>query len=141
MVVGELVALPHAVLFGTGRDVLPIDVEKSLGAAADLLNAHPDLVRIAIEGHTDDVGAEADNLALSRRRAVAVMRWLVSHGVDERRLQVRAFGPRYPRFDNRSEEGRSKNRRVEFTVVERDARGRDAWHVGPVPAAVGEALP
>ncbi len=128
---GEHVALLHPVLFGTGRDALPLDVEASLGAVVVVLNAHQELVRVAIEGHTDSVGDEEGNLALSRRRAVAVMRWLVEHGVDERRLQVRAFGPRYPRFGNEVEEDRARNRRVEFTVVERDSRGRAAWHNGP----------
>ncbi len=131
MRVGQPVELLNPVLFGTGRDALPLDVEASLGAVVVVLNAHPELVRVAIEGHTDSVGDERDNLALSRRRAVAVMRWLVEHGVDERRLQVRAFGPRYPRFGNEVEEDRARNRRVEFTVVERDSRGRAAWHNGP----------
>jgi outer membrane protein OmpA-like peptidoglycan-associated protein len=131
MRVGQPVELLNPVLFGTGRDALPLDVEASLGAVVVVLNAHPELVRVAIEGHTDSVGDERGNLALSRRRAVAVMRWLVEHGVDERRLQVRAFGPRYPRFGNDVEEDRARNRRVEFTVVERDSRGRAAWHNGP----------
>jgi outer membrane protein OmpA-like peptidoglycan-associated protein len=141
MSVGEHVTLPHPILFGLGRDVLPLDVEERLGSVVEVLNGHPELVRVAIEGHTDDIGDERANLALSRRRAVAVMRWLIERGVDERRLQVRAFGSRYPRFDNTTEEGRANNRRVEFTIVERDERGKDAWHTGPAIETVPPAAP
>lgn len=141
MSVGEHVALPHPILFGLGRDVLPLDVEERLGSVVHVLNRHPELVRVAIEGHTDNIGDERANLALSRRRAVAVMRWLIQHGVDERRLQVRAFGARYPRFDNETDEGRANNRRVEFTIVERDERGSDAWHTGPALAPISAPPP
>lgn len=141
MSVGEHVTLPHPILFGLGRDVLPLDVEERLGSVVEVLNRHPELVRVAIEGHTDDIGDARANLALSRRRAVAVMRWLIERGVDERRLQVRAFGARYPRFDNTTEEGRANNRRVEFTIVERDERGSDAWHTGPARGPVTTSPP
>ena len=96
------------------------------------MKEHPEIARVAVDGHTDSVGTARANLALSRRRAIAVMRWLVAHGVDERRLEARGFGPRRPIADNKTAEGRAKNRRVEFQILKRTDKGEAGWKDGPV---------
>lgn len=75
-------------------------------------------VRIEISGHTDDIGQEADNLALSENRAKAVYDYLVSKGVSSNRLLSKGFGEGKPLFENSTEENRQLNRRVEFKILE-----------------------
>ena len=71
-------------------------------------------IRLAVEGHTDNVGAAAANKALSERRARSVMTAIVSGGIEAKRLNAAGFGQERPLADNRSEDGRAKNRRVEL---------------------------
>ncbi|MCZ8114571.1 OmpA family protein [Silanimonas sp.] len=100
--------------FATGSaDLLPAS-DAAIAAAATLLQARPDL-RLDIQGHTDNVGNDATNLTLSRRRAQAVADALVkSHGIDRARLGVRGFGASRPVADNATDAGRAQNRRVEL---------------------------
>lgn len=129
-IVGSAVVISARIAFETGSDRLAPESSEGLSEVAALLQAHPEIVRLAADGHTDDVGLEATNLALSRRRAIAVVRWLVDHGVDERRLVARGFGPRRPLIDEPTAEARSQNRRVEFQILERSERGEAAWRAG-----------
>ncbi|MCC6645115.1 MAG: OmpA family protein [Polyangiaceae bacterium] len=129
---GQQIVIMQQVQFETGKDVIKEESFGLLSQVAGVLVEHPDIVRLAVDGHTDDVGSEKNNLALSQRRAVSVLRWLVDHKVDARRLEARGFGPRRPLADNKTPEGRAKNRRVEFQIRLRDARGEAAWRDGPV---------
>ncbi len=129
-IVGSAIVIGARITFETGSDRLTPESSAGLAEVAALLEAHPEIVRVAADGHTDDVGLEQNNLALSRRRAVAVVRWLVEHGVDERRLEARGFGPRRPLVDEPTEAARSQNRRVEFQILERSERGEAAWRAG-----------
>ena len=75
-------------------------------------------VTIRIEGHTDNVGSLAFNMALSRDRASAVLDFLVTRGVAKSRLAIEGKGPLEPRGDNRTEAGRALNRRVQVVILE-----------------------
>jgi outer membrane protein OmpA-like peptidoglycan-associated protein len=91
--------------------------------------SHPELNRIVslmmerigmeieVAGHTDAMGPESYNQGLSQRRARAVVTYLSENGIDMRRLKVVYFGESKPVDDNETEEGRSKNRRVEFKIL------------------------
>ncbi len=103
-----------------------------LQQVAGVLGDHPEIARLAVDGHTDNVGQDKANLALSRRRAIAVVRWLVEHGVDERRLEARGFGARQPIAEVNTKEGRAKNRRVEFQVLKKTDQGARGWKDGPI---------
>jgi OOP family OmpA-OmpF porin len=72
---------------------------------------------VVATGHTDSVGSEAYNVKLGERRAQAVKAYLVSKGVDKRRVYVESRGESQPVADNRTREGRAKNRRVEIEVI------------------------
>ena len=73
-------------------------------------------MKIAIDGHTDDVGSEASNIKLSENRANAVKNYLVKKGVDASRITVTGHGESTPIADNKTAAGRQKNRRVELTL-------------------------
>ena len=68
-------------------------------------------------GHTDSVGSDAYNQKLSIRRAEAVKAYLVSKGIDKSRVYTEGKGEKQPVADNKTKEGRAKNRRVEIEVV------------------------
>ncbi|MDP4211961.1 MAG: OmpA family protein [Bacteroidota bacterium] len=87
-----------------------------LGEVIRLLNENPQ-VSVQINGHTDNVGKEADNLLLSENRAKAVVNYLKSKGVDGKRLSFKGYGDTEPISSNDTEEGRGKNRRTELKVI------------------------
>jgi outer membrane protein OmpA-like peptidoglycan-associated protein len=73
--------------------------------------------RITVEGHTDDVGSDTDNQALSERRARSVVSWLTSHGVEASRVEATGHGEAHPKVPNTSDHNRAQNRRIEITVM------------------------
>jgi outer membrane protein OmpA-like peptidoglycan-associated protein len=93
--------------------------EGVLEAVAAVLAAHPEITKVSVEGHTDNVGKVAHNKELSANRAAAVVKWLVQHGIDKSRLTSKGWGIEKPIVSNSTEEGRTKNRRVEFHIEER----------------------
>ena len=74
-------------------------------------------LNISIEGHTDNVGTPAANKTLSENRARAVMQAVVAQGIAASRLRSAGHGQEKPIADNRSEDGRAKNRRVELVKL------------------------
>jgi hypothetical protein len=96
-------------------DIRP-DSRPVLDHAAEFLRDNPN-VRISIEGYTDSVGSESYNEALSLRRAEAVFRYLVNHGVAPARMEAVGYGEAQPVADNDTESGRAQNRRVELRVM------------------------
>ena len=91
-------------------------VTELLGDVAALLRDDAAL-RLSIEGHADDRGDAQENAKLSVGRAQAVQKYLGSLGVESSRLVAHGFGATLPLEDNASEEGRARNRRVQFLVI------------------------
>lgn len=89
-----------------------------LDEVASVMEAHPEVKLVNIEGQTDDRGSAAANLALSQARAQSVKAYLVGKGVAAERLGAHGSGPTSPIADNATAEGREKNRRVEFIVID-----------------------
>lgn len=87
---------------------------------ADTIKKNPQVKKLSIEGHASAEGDAKKNLKLSDDRAKAVMKYLVDKGIDAARLTAKGFGVTRPIADNNTEEGREKNRRVEFVVTEQD---------------------
>ncbi len=104
----------QGIYFDTGKDVIRPESTPTLKEIAAMLSEHTDLL-LAIEGHTDNVGTAAANLALSQKRADAVRAALVSeYGIDGSRLTAVGRGQTVPAAPNTTPEGRQQNRRVEL---------------------------
>lgn len=103
----------EGVNFLTGSDTLTEVARMALDDVVGTLEAFPD-VQLSVEAHTDSQGLEAANLELSRLRALSVVRYLISQGIDINRLSARAYGESRPIADNSTRDGRQLNRRVEF---------------------------
>ena len=113
----ERLSLKDAIQFDTGKDTITRASFKVLDEIAGVLGAHPEIGRVRVEGHTDNVGAAAYNKDLSERRARAVAHYLSGKGIGRERLVPEGFGLERPIANNRTALGRAKNRRVEFTIV------------------------
>lgn len=99
--------------FDTGKAVILPESRPVVSQISALLKGNPRL-NISVEGHTDNVGKPADNKVLSGARAKAVMTAILAEGVGAARLSAVGHGQDRPVADNRTEEGRAKNRRVEL---------------------------
>jgi OOP family OmpA-OmpF porin len=105
-----------------------------LDTVVSLLNAHPEIRGVEIQGHTDDRGNPIANRALSQRRANAVKVYLVAHGVSAERLFTVGHGPDRPVEEARTLAARARNRRVEFHIV-------PSGPAAPAPATPAPATP
>jgi len=103
-------------LFDFDKYVIRPDARAKLDELVSKL-AGVNLEVIVAVGHTDWIGTEAYNLALSKRRADAVKQYLVSKGIEANRIYTEGKGESQPVADNRTAEGRQKNRRVEVEVI------------------------
>jgi OOP family OmpA-OmpF porin len=107
----------QGILFATGKADLRPESRPVLKEIAGTLKQHEDL-KILIEGHTDNVGQAAANLALSDARAAAVKNALVTEfGIDGERITTQGFGDTKPATPNTTPEGRAQNRRVEIVKM------------------------
>jgi OmpA-OmpF porin, OOP family len=102
--------------FDTNKADIKAEDKPALSEVVTMLSKDKTL-RISIEGHTDNVGNAAANKSLSEKRAQSVMAALAAGGIEAKRLQAKGFGSEAPVADNRSEEGKAKNRRVELVKV------------------------
>lgn len=105
------------IYFDTGKSTIRKRSLPALNKAVDMLKKYPQL-RVEISGHTDSVGKDDDNVALSQARAEAVKQHLVEQGIEEGRITTRGAGPHEPIADNKSKKGRAQNRRIEFRVAQ-----------------------
>lgn len=113
---GQTIRLNN-IFFDTGKFTLRKESRSELARLIKLLKENPTM-KIEIQGHTDDVGADADNLTLSKNRAKAVYDYLIKNGIEASRLISKGFGETKPLVANSSAENRQMNRRVEFVIIE-----------------------
>ena len=112
------IAIVKPVFFATNKDIILQESYPVLQSVADVIKASPEIKKVSIEGHTDNRGSPEMNRDLSERRARSVKRWLIEHGVEETRLQSLGFGPWRPIATNDTPQGRERNRRVEFVIID-----------------------
>jgi outer membrane protein OmpA-like peptidoglycan-associated protein len=108
-----------SVEFETGKDVILEESVPTLEKVLELMQKYPQTA-ISIQGHTDNVGDSTFNTSLSFDRVNAVKQWLVNHGANPKRLSAFGYGQTRPISSNATEEGRKKNRRIEFIVTKRE---------------------
>jgi outer membrane protein OmpA-like peptidoglycan-associated protein len=104
--------------FEFGKAVIKAESFPILDEVVTLMKAQPS-IRIGVYGHTDNKGAMALNMRLSKDRARACMDYLGSKGIAQGRLESEGYGPTKPIADNGTDEGRAKNRRVEFQILKK----------------------
>jgi outer membrane protein OmpA-like peptidoglycan-associated protein len=113
---GIKVTLSSDVLFGINSSFLSASAKKELDkfyqSTRELSN-----LKLLIEGHTDATGAKDYNVTLSEKRALSVRDYLISKGLQKDRFVVKGHGPSKPIAPNNTAVGRSKNRRVEITIL------------------------
>jgi OOP family OmpA-OmpF porin len=115
---GSIIKFVQQVHFAIGSATILPDSFKILQDVVNLLKVNPQLKRVAVEGHTDNTGSADLNRRLSQSRAESVMKWLVDHGIAKDRLEAHGYGPDKPIASNATPAGRTKNRRVEFKILE-----------------------
>lgn len=111
IIVRETIGFPHGV-----AEVQPASMDL-LDAVARIMITTSAITRLTIEGHADATGEPEINQPLSEQRALAVKKYLESKGVSPDRLEARGLGTSQPVDTNDTDEGRAKNRRVEFKVT------------------------
>jgi outer membrane protein OmpA-like peptidoglycan-associated protein len=120
----EIVILEQ-VQFKTGSATILKASDDLLFQISVVLAEHPEIVKLEVQGHTDNRGGKKTNLSLSKKRAASVVKWLVKRGsVNAGRLTSHGYGMEEPLTDNDTAEGRQKNRRVQFKIVEKSGAKR-----------------
>jgi len=106
----------HSVLFDFDKSNLKPEAMVELDRAVKIMRDNPD-VMLELQGNTDNVGTEAYNQALGKRRADAVFNYMEAKGIDPNRLKQVSFGEGKPVASNATDAGRAQNRRVELFIV------------------------
>ena len=105
--------ITYAITFDTGKANIKPESMTEINRIAQLMKDNGDL-KFEVQGHTDNTGTVAGNQKLSEQRAQAIVNKLVEMGIEANRLSAKGMGQSAPLADNSTDEGRAKNRRVEF---------------------------
>jgi OOP family OmpA-OmpF porin len=117
----DKIIIHEKIQFDYNKAQIRSESDSLLAEVARVINDNPRIKKLRVEGHASAEGAHDYNVALSKRRAKAVLDHLVERGdVDPGRLESEGYGPDQPIADNETELGREANRRVEFTIIEQD---------------------
>jgi len=107
----------QVIFFDLGKATIKSRSKPILDEIVDTLRENPQIKHVRIEGHSDTTGSKNFNIWLSSERAQSVVDYLIQNGVSAKRLSSRGYGPELPIASNATKEGRAKNRRVEFVIV------------------------
>ncbi|TMQ10865.1 MAG: OmpA family protein, partial [Deltaproteobacteria bacterium] len=114
----QVTTLPAPIEFKFDTAIMLPGAEVYLNQVLRVLQNHPEVTKLEIQGHTSSEGGAEYNLRLSNDRATAVFTWLVDHGIDPNRLVPRGYGLTQPLMPNDTEPHRQHNRRVQFRLLE-----------------------
>jgi len=115
--VGQILS-SHNILFDFAKSIIRSDSYKELNKIARLMKKNPSIV-IELSAHTDAIGNYSANLKLSEDRANSARQFLLSNGIEASRIVAKGYGETTPVGDNKTEEGRQMNRRVEFRILKK----------------------
>jgi outer membrane protein OmpA-like peptidoglycan-associated protein len=121
--------------FATGKSTILSKSFPILDEVVRLVKVNPDIQHLDIEGHTDNKGSDDLNEKLSNERAHSVMKYMVDKGIAEARLSAAGYGPKRPIADNNTADGRQRNRRVEFHIVNKVEPGKPGAPGGLAPGS------
>lgn len=113
---GLIVTMNKGNIFDVNSYIINKDAKADLLRVAYSLKQMPNTF-VVVNGHTDATGSKEYNDKLSRKRAIQVANYLKEAGVDEKRLLVDGYGEKIPKYSNKFNNGRNKNRRVDFIIV------------------------
>jgi OOP family OmpA-OmpF porin len=135
---GDTISIPGNIVFDTNKATLKAGAgsEQVLEQLKLFLDQNPQVTKLRVEGHTDNVGNDADNQTLSGQRALTIKKWLVEKGIPKERVIAVGFGESKPIADNSKEEGRAQNRRTEFKIAEL----KNKPYLGQDPTAGGKVF-
>jgi outer membrane protein OmpA-like peptidoglycan-associated protein len=122
VITAEQLVIKDKIYFATGKATIQKRSYGLLKQVADVINKHPNIPLLRVEGHTDDRGGAKFNLSLSQDRAYSVRNFLILNGVSPDRLEAKGYGLDRPLDSNKTSSGRAKNRRVEFNIVNPEAK-------------------
>ncbi|NIJ52078.1 OmpA family protein [Dyadobacter arcticus] len=112
---GQQIRLSNTMFAQSSADVVPSSYSE-LDRIVSAMTAYPTM-EILLEGHTDNQGEVQKNVQLSKDRVEQVKKYLLSKGIESKRIQTKAWGPARPIASNQTEQTRQRNRRVEFTIL------------------------
>jgi len=119
-VMQDRIDIKEKIQFDLDKATIKSESDDLLQEITKVFLENPQIKKVEIVGHTSDEGADNYNKTLSEKRAQAVVDYLASHGIDKSRLAAKGLGESQPIGDNKTEEGKEKNRRVEFLIVKQD---------------------
>lgn len=121
------------ILFDVNKASLKADLKTSLAKVAGILSVYQQF-NVSIEGNTDNTGSAEHNMKLSQQRADNVKNFLVEQGIDAGRLTAKGLGMTMPIADNKTKEGRQKNRRVDLVIQDKALQNAEPVAEPAVPA-------
>lgn len=126
------------ILFDVNKASLKADLKTSLAKVAGILSVYQQF-NVSIEGNTDNTGSAEHNMKLSQQRADNVKNFLVEQGIDAGRLTAKGLGMTMPIADNKTKEGRQKNRRVDLVIQDKALQQNAEPAAEPAAPAEGAA--
>ena len=121
------------ILFDVNKASLKADLKTSLAKVAGILSVYQQF-NVSIEGNTDNTGSAEHNMKLSQQRADNVKNFLVEQGIDAGRLTAKGLGMTMPIADNKTKEGRQKNRRVDLVIQDKALQNAEPVAESAAPA-------
>jgi OOP family OmpA-OmpF porin len=126
----DKIQINEKIQFDTAKSTIKAESHDLLNEIAQVIKDNKQIRRISIEGHTDSDGSDKYNQKLSNDRAASVKAYLVEKGVNEGMLDSKGHGESKPIADNATDEGKEKNRRVEFLITAQD-EVKEVYEVDP----------
>ena len=116
----DKIVITEKIQFDFNKATIKPESHGLLDEIVGVIKDNPHIKKISIEGHTDSDGSDKYNLKLSDDRAKSVQQYLTEHGIEPARLTAKGFGESKPMAPNDTDEGKEKNRRVEFLIAEQE---------------------
>ncbi len=113
----DLTGIMEGITFDTDKDTIKAGSKPVIDQAIEVMKKYPEL-RVRVSGHTDSQGSYRHNVDLSQRRAKSVRAYMVESGIEESRVETEGLGPDQPIDTNETADGRARNRRIEFTIIQ-----------------------